>query len=83
MFTPFVVTTAVSGPAIGLPFVVNSTVSLVAVAAVTVPTAPELNATVLLANVVLKPLPTIITWVALPPSVFPALAETAGVADAI
>ncbi len=53
------VTTAVKLPAEGL--VENVTVSDVAVAAVTVPTAPLLNTTVLLAAVVLKPVPVMVT----------------------
>ncbi len=52
---PFVVTRAVKFPAVG--FLDNVTVSRVAVADVTVPIAPLLNATVLLAAVVLKPEP--------------------------
>ena len=45
LVTPSVVTMAVSGPAL-VGFVVNVTVSEVAVAAVTVPAAPSLKATV-------------------------------------
>jgi hypothetical protein len=56
LFTLFVVTIAVKLPA-EVGFVVNEMVSDVAVAEVTVPTAPLLNATVLLAAVVLKPVP--------------------------
>lgn len=64
LLTEFVVTTAVSSPAeVGL--VENVTVSDVAVAAVTVPAAPLLNTTVLLAAVGLKPNPPIVTVVAL------------------
>lgn len=55
LLTPSVVTTAVRLPAIGL--VEKVTVSAVAVDAVTVPTAPLLNTTVLLPGVVLKPAP--------------------------
>jgi hypothetical protein len=58
LLTPLVVTTAVKLPAIGL--VEKVTVSEVAVAAVTVPTAPLLNVTVLLLAVVLKPKPLIV-----------------------
>lgn len=57
-----VVTTAVKLPAAGLTE--NDTVSEVAVAEVTVPTAPLLNATVLFAAVVLKPVPAIVMVVA-------------------
>ena len=59
---PLVVTTAVKLPAAGL--VENVTVSEVAVALVTVPTAPLLNTTVLFAAVVLKPVPAIVMVVA-------------------
>lgn len=58
--TPLVVTMAVSGPAeAGL--LTKVTVRLVAVAVVTLPVAPSLNVTTLLANVVLKPEPAIVT----------------------
>lgn len=60
--TPRVVTVAVSAPAQG--FLEKVTVSDVAVAAVTVPSAPLLNTTVLSAGVVLNPLPVIVTVVA-------------------
>ena len=60
---PSVVTTAVNLPAVG--FAVSVTVSDVAVAAVTVPTAPLLSATVLWAAVVSKPNPLIVRVVAL------------------
>ena len=64
LLTPLVVTTAVRLPtAAGI--VESVTVSDVAVAAVTVPTAPSLKATVLLAAVVLKPVPLIVSVVAL------------------
>jgi hypothetical protein len=53
LFTPPLVTIAVKLPAAGL--VEKVTVSAVAVAAVTVPTAPLLNVTKLLPGVVLKP----------------------------
>lgn len=53
-----VVTEAVKFPRLGL--VEKVTVSNVAVAVVTVPTAPLLNATVLLAAVVSKPVPAIV-----------------------
>ena len=56
LLTPSVVTTAVRLPAVG-GLVENVTVSEVAVAAVTVPTAPSLKMTVLLAAVVSKPKP--------------------------
>lgn len=52
------VTVAVNAPAPGL--VENVTVRAVAVAAVTVPTAPLLKTTVLLPGVVLKPKPLIV-----------------------
>ena len=56
LLTPLVVTTAVSPPAAaGLKE--NVTVSVVAVAAVTVPTAPLLKTTVLFAAVTSKPKP--------------------------
>lgn len=61
---PLVVTIAVNDPA-NVGFVENDTVSDVAVAAVTVPTAPLLNTTVLLDAVVLKPVPVIVTVAAL------------------
>ena len=61
--TPFVVTVAVSVPAQG--FVEYDTVRAVAVAAVTVPTAPLLNVTVLLAAVVLNPEPLMVNVLAL------------------
>lgn len=58
------VTTAVNGPAeVGL--VENVTVSEVALAVVTVPTAPLLNTTVLLAAVGSKPKPLMVTVEAL------------------
>jgi hypothetical protein len=63
LLTLFVVTTAVKFPAMG--FVEKVTVSAVAVAAVTVPTAPLLNTTVLLPGVVLKPEPLIVIVLAL------------------
>lgn len=53
------VTIAVKLPAVGL--VEKVTVSEVAVAAVTLPTAPLLNTTVLLPGVVLKPAPVMVT----------------------
>jgi len=58
--TPLVVTTAVKGPA-DVGFVENVTVRDVAVAAVTVPTAPLLNTTVLFPAVVLNPAPLMMT----------------------
>jgi hypothetical protein len=63
LLTPAVVITAVKLPAFGL--VLNVTVSAVAVAAVTVPMAPLLNSTVLLAAVVSKPVPLMVSVVAL------------------
>ncbi len=64
LLTEFVVTTAVSSPAdVGL--VENVTVSEVAVAAVTVPAAPLLNTTLLLAAVALNPNPLMVTVLAL------------------
>ena len=60
LFTELVVTTAVRLPReVGL--VVNRTVSEVAVAAVTLPAAPRLNATVLFAKMVSKPKPLMMT----------------------
>ncbi len=61
--TPLVVTMAVRLPAEG--FVVSETVRRVEVALVTVPTAPLLNVTVLLAAVVSKPVPAIVKLAAL------------------
>ena len=55
-----VVTTAVRLPAV-CGFVENVTVRVVAVAAVTDPTAPLLNVTVFSAATVLKPAPVIVT----------------------
>lgn len=63
LLTPLEVTTAVSEPAI-VGLVVNVTVSDVEVAAVTVPAAPLLNDTVLLAAVGLKAVPAIVMVVA-------------------
>jgi hypothetical protein len=63
LLTPLVVTVAVKLPTRGL--VENVTVSAVAVAAVTVPTAPLLRVTVLLPGVVLKPNPFIVSVVSL------------------
>src|SRR5260370_28514528 len=60
LLTPLVVTTAVRLPAVA-GLVLNVTVSDVAVAAVTVPTAPSLNVTVLFAAVGSKPKPLIVT----------------------
>ncbi len=64
LLTPLVVTTADKLPA-EVGFVENVTVSVVGVAAVTVPTAPLLKATVLLLALVSKPEPLIVTRVAL------------------
>lgn len=61
LLTPFVVTTAVRVPAVG--FVVKETVRAVDVALVTVPIAPLLRTTVLLAAVVLNPEPAMVTVV--------------------
>src|SRR5258708_26966096 len=58
-----VVTTPVRLPTAAGP-VESVTVSVVAVAAVTVPTAPTLKVTVLLAAVVSKPMPLIVSMVA-------------------
>lgn len=63
--TPLVVTSAVRAPAAGL--VENDTESDVAVAEVTVPTAPLLNVTILLAAVVSKPAPAMVMVEASPP----------------
>ena len=60
----FVVTTAVKSPAV-VGLVENVTVNKVAVAVVTVPTAPLLKTTVLLPAVVLKPNPAIVIVAAL------------------
>ena len=56
--TPFVLTVAIRLPAIGL--VEIATVSDVSVESVTVPTAPLLNVTLLLAAVVSKPVPAMV-----------------------
>ncbi len=63
LLTPFVVTTAVKLPAAGT--VENEIDSAVEVAEVTVPTAPLLKTTVLLAAVVLNPEPLMVMVVAL------------------
>ena len=63
--TPLVVTTAVKLPTARWLLLENVTVSELAVAAVTVPAAWPLNTTVLLAGVVLKPKPLMVTVVAL------------------
>lgn len=62
--TVFVATMAVNGPAV-LGVVVNVTVSWVAVAALTLPTAKPLKSTVLSPGVVLKPKPSIVMLEAL------------------
>ena len=64
LLTPFDVTTAVKSPT-EVALVEKVTVTDVAVAAVTVPTAPKLNATVLLPGVVSKPKPLMVTVAAL------------------
>ncbi len=64
LLAPNEVTIAVNAPAVGL--VENVTVSDVTPPPVTVPTAPLLNTTVLLAAVGLKPVPLIVTVLALP-----------------
>ena len=61
--TEFILTIAVNGPAAGL--VERDIVKAVAVAEVTVPTAPLLNATVLLAAVVSNPVPLMVIVAAL------------------
>src|SRR5260221_414820 len=76
-----VVTTAVRLPAV-VGFVDNVTVSEVAVAAVTVPTAPSLKVTMLLPAVVSKPWPLMVTALALAASVV-TLLVTAGTAMAV
>jgi len=58
LLTPLLVATAVRSP--GLGCVVNVIVKFVAVAAVTVPTAPRLKATELFAGVLEKPKPLIV-----------------------
>lgn len=60
LLIPFVVTTAVKGPAVA-GNVVNVTERVEAVAESTVPTAPLLNVTVLLEAVVSKPIPLIVS----------------------
>src|SRR5436853_446526 len=76
LVAPSVVTTAVRLPAAD-GWVENVTVNDVAVAAVTVPTAPLLNVTVLCAVVVSKPKPLIVIVAALAAR-FAALMVTAG-----
>ncbi len=74
LLIPLVVTMAVTLPAAGL--VENVTVNEVADAVVTVPTAPPLNATVLLAAVVLKPNPLMTKVFALEPKLAVLLVTT-------
>lgn len=76
-----VVTTAVRLPA-ACGFVEKVTVRVVAVAAVTVPTAPLLNVTVLFPATVLKPAPVIVTVEALAANAV-VVAVTAGATVAI
>lgn len=59
--------------------VVSDTVSVVAVAAETEPTAPLLNVTALLASIVSNPLPIIVSVVALALRTLPEFASTTGV----
>ena len=61
LLTPSVTTVVVRLPALGL--VVNATISMVAVAEVTLPTAPPLKTTVLLDAVVLNPKPLMVNVV--------------------
>lgn len=77
LLTPSVVTTAVRRPAVGL--VEKLTVSEVAVADWTVPTAPLLNKTELLPAVVSKPLPLMTIVPAFAASWYEGLATTTGV----
>jgi hypothetical protein len=79
--TPFTVTTAVKLPA-EAGFVEKVTVSEVAVAEETVPTAPSLNVTKLLPAVVSKPTPMIVTVVALADNRNPLLFKTIGAIEA-
>jgi hypothetical protein len=79
LFTPLVVTIAVKLPAAG--FVVKETVSAVAVALVTFPTAPLLKTTVLFVAVVSKPSPLMVIVAASPPWLVE-LAVTTGLAVA-
>src|SRR5262249_28650813 len=76
LLTPLEATTAVKDPAMG--FVVKFTVKDVAVAAVTVPIAPLLNVTTLLAAVVLKLVPLMVIVAALAET-FAVLEVTVGV----
>jgi hypothetical protein len=76
--TPFVTTIADRFPT-DVGRVVSDTVSAVAVAADTEPTAPLLKVTALLASVVSNPLPMIVSVVALALSTLPELARTTGV----
>lgn len=78
----FVVTTAVSNPAV-VGLVENETVSEVAVAAVTVPTAPLLRVTVLLLAVLSNPKPLIVTALALAANRLEELRVTTGMTVAI
>lgn len=71
----FVVTTAVKLPT-DVALVVNVTVSAVAVASVTIPTAPLLNATSFSSTVALKPIPLIVMLVALAAKLFVLLVTT-------
>lgn len=76
--TPFVTTIADRFPTFA-GRAVSDTVRVVAVAAETVPAAPLLNVTVLLARVVSNPLPIIVSVVALALRTLPELASTTGV----
>lgn len=79
---PFVVTMAVKGPAVSGK-VVNVTERLVAVAELTVPTAPLLNVTVLFAAVVSKPIPLMVRVFVLALMLFEVSAATTGTMFAI
>lgn len=76
LLTPLVVTVAFRFPADGR--VERVTVSAVAVAEATVPTAPESNTIVLLAAVVSNPAPTTVTVLELPESTEPEFKSTTG-----
>lgn len=82
LLMPFVVTMAVNGPAVAGK-VVKVIERLVAVAVLTVPTAPLLNVTVLFAAVVSKPIPLIVRVLVFAVMLFAVSAVTTGTMFAI
>ena len=82
LLTALVVTTADRPPTF-VGRVESDTESAVAVADVTMPTAPLLNTTVLLPAVVSKPTPMIVSVLELAERMFPSFARTTGATDAI